>query len=130
MSASRINLILYLLALAVFVLLLDHYYRLRDRYYEEYLRYKEVMILLKNYQTRQKAQVDENFLRQKFSQVNAELVSFRQVDVGYEVKGKNLRGSKLPELIYSLETSGVEILKFRAVDNTGQGLYEVEIVLR
>lgn len=130
MSTSRINLMLYLLLFVLLLVLIDRYYRLRDNYYQEYLRYKEVMLLLGNYQTRQKVLVDENFLRQTFSQAGAELVSFRQADTGYEVKGRNLRGSKLPELIYSLEGAGVEILKFKAVDNTGQGIYEVEILLR
>ncbi len=130
MSASRINLILFLLTFLLLALLLDHYYRLRDNYYAEYLRYKEVMLLLKNYQTRQKATIDEGFVRQKLSEVGADFVSFKQVDVGYEVKARNLRGENLPKLVYSLESSGVEIRKFISVDNTGQGLYEVEMTIR
>ncbi|MEJ5339245.1 MAG: hypothetical protein WHS43_06285 [Aquificaceae bacterium] len=127
---SRLNLIFFLLTLVLLALLLDRYYRLRDGYYAEYLRYKEVMLLLKNYQTRQKANIDENFVRQKLSEVGADFVSFKQVDVGYEVKARNLRGENLPRLVYSLENSGVEILKLRSVDNTGQGIYEVDMTIR
>lgn len=130
MSASRLNLILLLLTFVLFVFLLDRYYRLRDSYYAEYLRYKEVMLLLTNYQTRQKATIDENFVRQKLSEVGADFVSFKQVDMGYEIKARNLRGENLPKLVYSLESSGVEILKLRSVDNTGQGLYEVDMTIR
>lgn len=130
MSAGRLNLILFLLTLALLAFLLDRYYRLRDGYYAEYLRYREVMLLLKNYQTKQKAVIDENSVRQKLAEVGADFVSFRQVDVGYEVKGRNLRGENLPRMVYLLESSGVEILKLRSVDNTGQGFYEVEMTIR
>lgn len=128
--SARINLMLFLVIFALLVFLLDRYYRLRDSYYGEYLRYKEVMLLLNNYQTKQKALIDENFVRQRLSEVGADFVSFRQLDVGYEVKARNLRGENLPRLIYALENSGVEILKFISVDNTGQGFYEVEMTIR
>ncbi len=128
--SARINLMLFLVSFALLVFLLDRYYRLRDSYYGEYLRYKEVMLLLNNYQTKQKALIDENFVRQRLSEVGADFVSFRQLDVGYEVKARNLRGENLPKLIYALENSGVEILKFISVDNTGQGFYEVEMTIR
>lgn len=128
--SARINLMLFLVSFALLVFLLDRYYRLRDSYYGEYLRYKEVMLLLNNYQTKQKALIDENFVRQRLSEVGADFVSFKQLDVGYEVKARNLRGENLPRLIYALENSGVEILKFISVDNTGQGFYEVEMTIR
>ncbi len=128
--SARINLMLFLVSFALLVFLFDRYYRLRDSYYGEYLRYKEVMLLLNNYQTKQKALIDENFVRQRLSEVGADFVSFRQLDVGYEVKARNLRGENLPKLIYALENSGVEILKFISVDNTGQGFYEVEMIIR
>ncbi|MEJ7553293.1 MAG: hypothetical protein WKI48_00930 [Aquificaceae bacterium] len=128
--SARINLMLFLVSFALAIFLLDRYYRLRDSYYGEYLRYKEVMLLLNNYQTKQKALIDENFVRQRLSEVGADFVSFRQLDVGYEVKARNLRGENLPKLIYALENSGVEILKLISVDNTGQGFYEVEMTIR
>ncbi len=121
---------LFLVSFALLVFLLDRYYRLRDSYYGEYLRYKEVMLLLNNYQTKQKALIDENFVRQRLSEVGADFVSFRQLDVGYEVKARNLKGENLPKLVYALESAGVEVLKLKAVDNTGQGLYEVEMTIR
>lgn len=128
--SARINLMLFLVSFALAIFLLDRYYRLRDSYYGEYLRHKQVMLLLNNYQTKQKALIDENFVRQRLSEVGADFVSFRQLDVGYEVKARNLRGENLPKLIYALENSGVEILKLISVDNTGQGFYEVEMTIR
>lgn len=130
MSVGRIKLFLFLLSLALVVFLVDFSLRKREQYYREYLRYKEVMLLLKNYQTRQKVSVDENFARQKLFEVGADFLSFKQVDVGYELKAKGLRGENIPRLIYALESAGVEIVRFKAVDNTGQGLYELELILR
>ncbi|MCX7989321.1 MAG: hypothetical protein N2648_01595 [Aquificaceae bacterium] len=130
MSLSRLNLVLFFLTLALTALLLDRYYRLRERYYDEYLRYKEVMLLLKNYQTKQKVVLDEGLVRQRLSEVGADFLSFKQVDVGYEVKAKNLKGENIPKLLHSLESVGVEILKLKLVDNTGQGIYELDATLR
>ncbi|MCS7196956.1 MAG: hypothetical protein RMH93_01815 [Aquificaceae bacterium] len=130
MSLSRLNLVLFFLTLALTALLLDRYYRLRERYYDEYLRYKEVMLLLKNYQTKQKVVLDEGLVRQRLSEVGADFLSFKQVDVGYEVKAKNLKGENIPKLLHSLESAGVEILKLKLVDNTGQGIYELDATLR
>ncbi|RMH79350.1 MAG: hypothetical protein D6674_08105 [Acidobacteria bacterium] len=125
-----INPLLLVLTLLALFFLLQRYYRLRDAYYEEYLRYKEVMLLLKNYQTRQKVSIDENFIRSELSKVGADFFSLKQLETGYELKAKNLRGENLPRLIYSLEQAGVEIVKLKAVDNTGQGLYELEALIR
>ncbi|MCS7262798.1 MAG: hypothetical protein N3C13_04700 [Aquificaceae bacterium] len=130
MSESSLKLALFVITLALLFLLLERYYRLRADYYQEYLRYKEVLLLLKNYQTRQKVPLEENFLRQELSKVGADFVSFQQVDVGYELKARNLRGEQIPALLHSLESSGAEILKLRLVDNTGQGLYELQMTLR
>lgn len=130
MRESSLKLALFVITLALLFLLLERYYRLRADYYQEYLRYKEVLLLLKNYQTRQKVPLEENFLRQELSKVGADFVSFQQVDVGYELKARNLRGEQIPALLHSLESSGAEILKLRLVDNTGQGLYELQMTLR
>ncbi|MFN3598434.1 MAG: hypothetical protein ACK4VK_01670 [Aquificaceae bacterium] len=130
MTAKRLNLYIFLISLLLFGFALDRYHKLRDSYYEEYLRYKEVMLLLNNYQTRQKATIEENFIRQSLSQVGADPLSFKQAQMGYEIKARNLRGENIPRLIYSLESQGIEILGFKAVDNTGQGFYEVELRIR
>ncbi|MFN7065546.1 MAG: hypothetical protein ACK4OF_05315 [Aquificaceae bacterium] len=130
MKTVRLNPLVVIVALALFAFALDRYYRLRDVYYGEYIRHKEVMLLLNNYQTRQKVLIEEGLIRQNFAQVGADFVSFKQTDMGYEVRGKNLRGENLPKLIYSLESLGVEVLKLKAVDNTGQGLYDLQMHIR
>jgi hypothetical protein len=111
-------------------LLLDRYYRLRDSYYKDYLKHKEIMFLLANYQGRKREAPTEQLVRGLFSQYQGEFKSFRQTEAGYEVQGTNLPGEKLPYLIYALEEKGISVQKLRAVDNTGQGLFEIYLLLR
>jgi hypothetical protein len=84
-------------------LLLDRYYRLRGSYYGDYLKHKEIMFLLANYQGRKREAPTEQLVRGLFSQYQGEFKSFRQTEAGYEVQGTNLPGEKLPYLIYALE---------------------------
>jgi hypothetical protein len=110
--------------------LLDRYYKLRDSYYKDYLKHKEIMFLLVNYQGRKREEPTEQLVRGLFSQYQGEFKSFRQTEAGYEVQGTNLPGEKLPYLIYALEEKGISVQKLRAVDNTGQGLFEIYLLLR
>jgi hypothetical protein len=111
-------------------LLLDRYYKLRDSYYGDYLKHKEIMFLLANYQEKKREAPTEQLIRGLFSQYQGEFKSFRQTEAGYEVQGTNLPGEKLPYLIYALEEKGISVQKLRAVDNTGQGLFEIYLLLR
>jgi len=111
-------------------LLLDRYYKLRDSYYGDYLKHKEIMFLLANYQGRKREAPTEQLVRGLFSQYQGEFKSFRQTEAGYEVQGTNLPGERLPYLIYALEEKGISVQKLRAVDNTGQGLFEIYLLLR
>ena len=111
-------------------LLLDRYYKLRDSYYRDYLKHKEIMFLLANYQGRKREAPTEQLIRGFFSQYQGEFKSFRQTEAGYEVQGTNLPGERLPYLIYTLEEKGISVQKLRAVDNTGQGLFEIYLLLR
>ena len=119
-----------LLYVSLGFLLLDRYYRLRDSYYGDYLKHKEIMFLLANYQGRKREAPTEQLVRGLFSQYQGEFKSFRQTEAGYEVQGTNLPGEKLPYLIYALEEKGISVQKLRAVDNTGQGLFEIYLLLR
>lgn len=128
---KRYAILFFVLFSALFgSLLLDRYYRLRDSYYGDYLKHKEIMFLLANYQGRKREEPTEQLVKGLFSQYQGEFKSFRQTEAGYEVQGTNLPGEKLPYLIYALEEKGISVQKLRAVDNTGQGLFEVYLLLR
>jgi hypothetical protein len=119
-----------LLSALLAFLLLDRYYKLRDTYYRDYLKHKETMFLLANYQERKMGAPTEQLLRILFFHYKGEFRSFRQTEAGYEVQGTNLPGENIPYLIYFLEERGISVQKLRAVDNTGQGLFEVYLLLR
>ncbi|QWK19321.1 MAG: hypothetical protein KNN13_07410 [Hydrogenobacter thermophilus] len=119
-----------LLTFLMVYILLNRYYQLREAYYRDYLRYKEVMLLMKNYRDRKREEPSEDLLRSVLSNAGGELISLRQTDVGYEVKGRKLPGAKIPQMVYTLEERGIKIVKFKAIDNTGQGLFDVEMLIR
>jgi hypothetical protein len=119
-----------LLSVLLAFLLLDRYYKLREIYYKDYLKHKEIMFLLANYQEKKREEPTEQLIRMLFSQYQGEFRSFRQTEAGYEVQGTNLPGERLPYLIYALEERGISVQKLRAVDNTGRGLFELYLLLR
>lgn len=88
------------------------------------------MFVLKNYRTKSKTEINEEFIRNIILNNFAEFKSFAQVEGNYEIKGKNLHGIRIPQLLFSIEDSGLEILKFKAVDYTGKGIYDFEIIVK
>jgi len=121
---------LFLLYFLLAYLFLSKYYDLRAQYYRDYLRHKEIMFLMANYVHTKREQPTEDLIREIFSSYGVDFKSFKQVETGYEVWGTNLRGEKLSDLIYAIEERGIRIVKLRAVDNTGQGMFEVYMLLR
>jgi len=114
--------------LVSFILL--RYFDLRENFYREYLKHKEIMFLLSNYENKRKINVNEEFIKSVFSKYSVEITSFNQVSQGIEIKGKNLSGAVLPELFFMLEDAGAEIVKFKLIDNAGSGIFDYEIILR
>lgn len=119
-----------LLSILLFVVFILYHQEKRDHFYSEYIKHKEVMFMLANSKNIKKAEINEEFINRTLSNFGARLRSLKQVTEGYEVKGAELSGAKLPELIYFLEDSGFEILSFKALDNTGSGIYDFEMSLR
>ena len=125
-----ITLLAVALTLLALYLLLNRYYHLRDSYYRDYLRHKEIMLLLKNYQERKREEPTESLIRDLTSQSGGTLISIKQTDLGYEVKVRSLSGKNLPQFIHSIESRGIKVIKLKAVDNTGEGLFDLEVVIR
>jgi len=125
-----ITLLAVALTLLALYILLNRYYHLRDSYYKDYLRHKEIMLLLKNYQERKREEPSESLIRDLTSQSGGTLISIRQTDLGYEVKVRSLSGKNLPQFIHSIESRGIKVIKLKAVDNTGEGLFDLEVVIR
>lgn len=129
---TRRNLTFFSLLLTsfMFYLLISNYYKLRNQYYKDYLRHKEVMLLMENYRGMGREEPSEELLRRLISQSGGEFLSLRQTDVGYEVKARKVYGQDIPRLLYSIEEKGIKVFKFKAVDNTGEGVFDIELTLR
>jgi hypothetical protein len=73
-------------------LLLDRYYRLRDSYYRDYLKHKEIMFLLANYQGRKREAPTEQLVRGLFSQYQGS-----SSPLGKRRRATRCRGQTCPE---------------------------------
>lgn len=127
---KTLNLIVFGITIIFFIVLIFEYFNLRENFYKEYLKHKEIMFILSNYKTKAKAEINEEYIKNILQNNGAEFKSFSQAINGFEIKGRNLNGGRIPLLIYSIENAGIEVVKFKAVDNTGSGIYDFEIILR
>ncbi len=117
--------------LNIFLLVLT-YGKYRDfigKYNNEYSKVKEMKFLLNNrIQTSLKA--DETSLSQFLKSKNFEVDSIYTGENGIEVKLKQVNPYNLVEVIYELESNGINIKNLKAVDNTGLGKMSVFMVVR
>ena len=127
LSPLRLLPLAYVLLLLVF---LDYYFKKRDEFYKEYLLYKEFKLLLKNHKAQSKAELSEEWIRNKLSSLGLSVGSIKLLESGYEVVIPEVKGALLSDLVYSIESEGISIVKLKAVDNTGNALFRVEMVLR
>lgn len=130
LNRKRLTILLFISGFILVGFILLRYFDLRENFYREYLKHKEIMFLLSNYENKRKINVNEEFIKSVFSKYSVEITSFNQVSQGIEIKGKNLSGAVLPELFFMLEDAGAEIVKFKLIDNTGSGIFDYEIILR
>ncbi len=131
MLNKRIILLAYLsLFLLGYIYIQVEYSNLRDKVNKEYIKYKEMSFLLKNYKQEKRKEVDEVFLNQFFKNKGIEVKSISRVEDTFLIDIETLDMIKLTDIIYNIEKLGVEIVQVSAVDNTGKGMYEVRIKLR
>lgn len=130
LKREQIMLIFIVLSVLFLTILVSIYLNKRENYYIEYVKHKEVMFMLANGKTKRKTEISEEFIKTTLSNYGAQFKSFAQVSGGYEVKGSQLSGIRIPEFVFSIEDSGIEIVKFKALDNTGSGIYDFELTVR
>jgi len=125
-----INVLLLLLFIGGYIAVYLHYADIRNAINKEYVRYKEISFLIKNFGNQRRKEIDEVFLNQFFKDMGVEVKSISGVEDIYNVVLKSVNIFKLTDIIYRLEREGIEIRRMRAVDNTGEGVYEVELKVR
>ncbi len=128
--SRRVVYILSLLLTLVFVAYtLPALGELRSTLSQEYFRYKEFLFNLKKAKFLRKEPADERSVSEVLKSLGVEPESLYTSDTGVEINFEELPWRKVPTLIKELE-SRYTIVSFSAVDNTGEGLFEVRIVVR
>ncbi len=128
--AKTLKVIALLMSFFLIVIFLLTYFHKRERFYREYIKHKEIMFIIANHKTKTKMEINESTIKNIISQNGGEFKSFAKITDGYEIKGKNLSGIRIPQFIFTLENEGLEIAKFKAIDNTNNGIYDFEILIK
>lgn len=129
-GVKTLKVIALLMSLFLILIFLLTYFHKRERFYREYIKHKEIMFIIANHKTKTKMEINESTIKNIISQNGGEFKSFSKITDGYEIKGKNLSGIRIPQFIFSLEDEGLEIAKFKAIDNTNNGIYDFEIFIK
>lgn len=130
LEVKTFKILILMISLILILVFLIKYFNSKEKFYREYIKHKEIMFIIANHKTKTKMEINETTIKNIISQNGAEFKSFEKIIDGYEIKGKNLSGIRIPQFIFSLEDEGLEITKFKATDNTGNGIYDFEIIIR
>ncbi len=125
-----INAVFILVLIGGYLVVYLNYSEIRNAINREYARYKEISFLIRNFGNQRKREIDEVFLNQFFKNAGVEVKSISGIEDIFMVNIKSVNIFKLTDIIYRLEREGIEIRQMRAVDNTGEGVYEVELKIR
>ncbi len=125
-----VNAVFILILIGGYFVVYLNYSEIRNAVNREYARYKEISFLIKNFGNQRRREVDEVFLNQFFRNAGVEVKSISSVEDIFIVNIKSVNIFKLADIIYRLEREGLEIKLMRAVDNTGEGVYEVELKIK
>ena len=102
---------------------------LRSTLSREYFRYKEFLFDLNRAGFLRKELADEKSVSEVLKSLGLEPESLYTSDTGVEINFEELHWKKLLLFVKEIE-SRYTIVSFSAVDNTGEGLFEVRIVVR
>ncbi len=125
-----VNAVLILILIGGYFVVYLNYSEIRNAINREYARYKEISFLIKNFGSQRRKEVDEVFLNQFFKNAGVEVKSISGIEDIFMVNIKSVNIFKLTDIIYRLEREGLEIKQMRAVDNTGEGIYDVELKIK
>jgi len=93
----------------------------------QYLSYKQFLVELSG--ARERPRLDEGFIRELSARLGLSFDELSFKDGVYALKAREVPGVLLVELLYELERAG-KVEELEAVDNTGKGVFTVEIRVR
>lgn len=119
---------LSLLNLILLWILIVKFYEVKNRLYTVYIQNKEIKFILSNLQ-KKSFELDENSARSFFASNGYTVEYIRHTENGLELGLKNVPADLTAKVVYLIEKNGFKIQSFKASDNTGSGVYFVELVI-
>ncbi|PMP76330.1 MAG: hypothetical protein C0178_06025, partial [Sulfurihydrogenibium sp.] len=115
--------------LLILYLLYQRYEIFLKKFYVEYRKLKEMQFLVNN-KVQTSITLTEDGISSFLKAKGLDVSSVSTVENGIEVQLKQVNPLVLVDTIYELEKNGISVNNLKAVDNTGTGKMNVDMVLR
>ncbi|PMP64005.1 MAG: hypothetical protein C0198_00600 [Sulfurihydrogenibium sp.] len=122
-------LIILFVNLLILYLLYQRYEIFLKKFYVEYRKLKEMQFLVNN-KVQTSITLTEDGISSFLKAKGLDVSSVSTVENGIEVQLKQVSPLVLVDTIYELEKNGISVNNLKAVDNTGTGKMNVDMVLR
>ncbi|MGC8942160.1 MAG: hypothetical protein ACP5KF_05800 [Sulfurihydrogenibium sp.] len=129
MQKKYVLLIILFVNLLILYLLYQRYEIFLKKFYVEYRKLKEMQFLVNN-KVQTSITLTEDGISSFLKAKGLDVSSVSTVENGIEVQLKQVNPLVLVDTIYELEKNGISVNNLKAVDNTGTGKMNVDMVLR
>ncbi|MGB9766938.1 MAG: hypothetical protein ACPLXN_05640 [Sulfurihydrogenibium sp.] len=129
LQKKYVLLIILFVNLLILYLLYQRYEGFLKKFYVEYRKLKEMQFLVNN-KVQTSITLTEDGISSFLKAKGLDVSSVSTVENGIEVQLKQVNPLVLVDTIYELEKNGISVNNLKAVDNTGTGKMNVDMVLR
>ncbi|MGC9080965.1 MAG: hypothetical protein ACP5H4_04670 [Sulfurihydrogenibium sp.] len=129
MQKKYVLLLILFVNLLILYLLYQRYEIFLKKFYVEYRKLKEMQFLVNN-KVQTSITLTEDGISSFLKAKGLDVSSVSTVENGIEVQLKQVSPLVLVDTIYELEKNGISVNNLKAVDNTGTGKMNVDMVLR
>ncbi|MGC9121214.1 MAG: hypothetical protein ACP5G3_07140, partial [Sulfurihydrogenibium sp.] len=129
LQKKYVLLIILFVNLLILYLLYQRYEAFLKKFYVEYRKLKEMQFLVNN-KVQTSITLTEDGISSFLKAKGLDVSSVSTVENGIEVQLKQVNPLVLVDTIYELEKNGISVNNLKAVDNTGTGKMNVDMVLR
>ena len=129
LQKKYVLLIILFVNLLILYLLYQRYEIFLKKFYVEYRKLKEMQFLVNN-KVQTSITLTEDGISSFLKAKGLDVSSVSTVENGIEVQLKQVSPLVLVDTIYELEKNGISVNNLKAVDNTGTGKMNVDMVLR
>ncbi|MCX7739227.1 MAG: hypothetical protein N2Z80_07490 [Hydrogenothermaceae bacterium] len=129
LSWKNVSLILFLMSMLLAFSVGSYLNSFKQRYYSLYLQLKEMNFLINNVYTKTLSK-DEQSVRSFIESFEYKVEYISQKEGSIEIHLSFVDPVSMARLSHILESNGFEIAFFKATDNTGNGNFFIEVVVR